>query len=88
MLCSGVKTNKTMKNKRKDLRLKRRRKKNNSTTNFQPMIQNKEIKFHFTLGTISPTTEERTKFIQVLKFTTHQEEDQTSNLADRHINYH
>jgi hypothetical protein len=77
-----VKMNKKMKKKRKDLNKKKRRKKNNLTKNSQIMIQKLEEKAQFILVMKNLTTEKRTKFIQVLKYIIHQEEDPMFNSVD------
>lgn len=82
MLFWEAKMSKKMNNKRKDWRKKRKRNKSNWIRNCQTMTPKTEAKAQFISEMRNPTTVGKTKYIQVWKFTTLQEEDPIFNSAD------
>lgn len=68
-------------NKRKDKK-KEEKKKNRLITSFQHMILKMQIKLQFHLVKTKLITEEKIKYLQLLKFITHQEENQVFNSVE------
>jgi hypothetical protein len=84
MLFLVVITSKKMKKRKKKENLKRREKRRNLMLNFLILIQKLETGQMLILGMKNLITEEKIKFIQVLKFIIHLEENLTFNLVDQY----
>jgi RsiW-degrading membrane proteinase PrsW (M82 family) len=77
-----------MRKRRREDNLRRKKNRRNSTTNSQISIQRQATEQMLILEVINPITEEKIKFIPVLKFIIHLEVNPIFNLVDHYHTYH